>query len=256
MTTGFEDTCDGVDNDGNGIIDDVDVGMDGVCDCLRIATLGAEGEWGDGDIFATWLDSRSATGAANLGSRELTAALLEPYQVIVVQDVSVIGREYSDAEVAAFEQWVDAGGGFMTLIGYAGPDERANVNRLLSSFGIQYGEQQILQKQGGSTVPVTEWVNHPTTDGVSLVGVDNGYPVDGPQGTVLASEGGFNMAKVADAGEGHVFVWGDEWITYDSEWSDHPDYQVELFWVNILKWLSPEDECQVEVPPTLVRAAR
>ncbi len=29
------EVCDGIDNDGNGIIDDVDVGHDGVCDCLR-----------------------------------------------------------------------------------------------------------------------------------------------------------------------------------------------------------------------------
>ena len=28
------ETCDGIDNDGNGIVDDVDVGHDGVCDCL------------------------------------------------------------------------------------------------------------------------------------------------------------------------------------------------------------------------------
>src|SRR5690606_5076652 len=51
-----EDTCDGIDNDGNGIIDDVDVGRDGICDCLMIATLGEPGVWGEGDVFATWLD--------------------------------------------------------------------------------------------------------------------------------------------------------------------------------------------------------
>jgi hypothetical protein len=43
-------------------------------------------------------------------------------------------------------------------------------------------------------------------------------------------------------------MWGDEWITYDSEWKDHPDYQVELFWLNVIKWLTPKAECQVAVP--------
>ncbi len=48
---------------------------------------------------------------------------------------------------------------------------------------------------------------------------------------------------------GHVLVWGDEWITYDSEWSAHPDYQVQALWINVLKWLSPATECQVPLPP-------
>src|SRR5690606_9597809 len=125
-----EDTCDGLDNDGNGIIDDVDVGNDGICDCLRIATLGEAGEWGNGDIFTTWLDTRSATGATDLADATLTLDMLSAHQVIVVQNVSVIGREYSDAEVTAFHDWIESGGGAMTLIGYADPDERANVNRL------------------------------------------------------------------------------------------------------------------------------
>ena len=49
--------------------------------------------------------------------------------------------------------------------------------------------------------------------------------------------------------EYHVIVFGDEWITYDSEWSQdqHPEYQVEQFWLNIFKWLSPSDECQVPI---------
>lgn len=254
-SSGNEDTCDGLDNDGNGIIDDVDVGNDGICDCLRIATLGEAGEWGNGDIFETWLDTRSATGATDLGDATLTPDLLSGYQVVVVQNVSVIGREYADAEVTAFREWIESGGGAMTLIGYADPAERANVNRLLAPFDVQYGEEQILQKQGGVTVPVTNWNAHATTTGVEMIGVDNGYPVTGGA-ALLASEGGHDMARAADAGLGRVFVWGDEWITYDSEWNDRPEYQVELLWVNILKWLSPENECQVEVPPRLINMAR
>jgi hypothetical protein len=48
-------------------------------------------------------------------------------------------------------------------------------------------------------------------------------------------------------------VWGDEWITYDSEWQDVEDQQVELFWLNILKWLSPPMTCQVPIPPDIPR---
>jgi hypothetical protein len=243
-----EDTCDGIDNDNDGVIDDVDVGQDGICDCLRIATLGEPGRWGQGDIFSAWLDARSDNGAVHLHDAVLEAAELDKHQVIVVQDVSVLSRSYAQSEIDALRAWVEAGGGLMTLIGYDDPDEIPNVNSLLAPLGLSYGSQPILQKQGGSTIPVTGWVAHPTTQGVSRIGVDNGYPVQGGPQTV-ASEGGFDVAKAVEVGAGHVFVWGDEWITYDSEWSGHPEYQVELFWLNVIKWLTPVDQCQVAIPP-------
>jgi hypothetical protein len=247
---GNEDTCDGVDNDGNGIVDDVDVGKDGVCDCLRIGTLGEPGEWGDGNIFAAWLDARAAQGAVVLGDQEISAATLGDLQVLVVQNVSEIGREYSDAEVQALEAWVRGGGGLMTLIGYADPSERSNVNRLLAPSGLSYADQPILPKQGGATVPITQWFPHPASDGVTGVGVDNGYPVSGG-GTLVAQEDDFDLARATELDSGKVFVWGDEWITYDSEWSEHPEYQVELLWLNIIKFLTPANECQVPIPDTV-----
>lgn len=256
-TGSVEDSCDGVDNDENGIIDDVDVGQDGICDCLLIATLGQAGTWGDGDVFATWLDSRSANGATDLAGTVLTADVLAPYHIIVVQDVSVIERSYEASEIDALKAWVDAGGGLMTLIGYGDPDERINVNTLLEPFDIQYGETQIAQRQGDPTLPIGAWTTHPITEGVEFVGSDNGYPVEGndDSSTVIAeTDDGHPFGRVGMPGKGHVFVWGDEWITYNSEWVEHEDYQVELFWVNTIKWLTVTDECQVPVPATIPRA--
>lgn len=249
---GGGEVCDGIDNDGNGIIDDLDVGNDGVCDCLRIATLGAPGKWGQGDVFAAWLDSRSVKGAVALGGQVLDRTLLDRYQVIVAQDLSTIGRTYSPAEVTALRDWVDAGGGFLTLIGYGDPSERTNVNTLLAPFSMSYASDQILQKpNGGSTVPVTGWVaGHPVTQGVSKVGVDNGYEVVG-NGLTLATEQGNTVLKALQVGKGRVLSWGDEWITYNSEWSGHPDYQVTLFWLNMIKFLTPPQECQVAIPPSV-----
>lgn len=236
------EVCDGIDNDLNGVIDDVDEGGDGICDCLIIATLGEPGEWGDGDVFATWLDERSDIGATALGDTTLTPELLEPYQVIVAQDLR--GREYSDAEVDALRGWLESGGGLMTLIGYGSPDERTNVNQLLAPSGLQYDATPILA--GSPTVPVTEWETHPVSEMVTQVGVDNGYEVVG-EGDVVAREGGFVVLRAATLGEGKVLVWGDEWITYDSEWNDHPEYELERFWLNAIKWLTPETECQVPI---------
>lgn len=252
------EVCDGIDNDGNGVIDDVDTAGDGVCDCLKIATLGFRGQWGSGNVFQNWLDGKSVAGAVSLEDQTLTPERLSQFDVIVAQDVrsesstgvgSGIGRQYSEAEVQALEAWVRAGGGFMTLIGYAGPTEITNVNRLLAPFGMAYGSQQILPKSGSVTVPVTNWATHPLTQSVTRVGVDNGYPVSG--GTLIAWEpqpGNHDVARATTAGTGHVYVWGDEWITYDSEWTANASYQVERFWLNALKWLTAEGRCQVALP--------
>lgn len=255
------EVCDGIDNDLNGIIDDVDVAGDGICDCLKIATLGYPGQWGNGDVFTSWLNGKSLDGAVSLGGQVLTADLLRPFQVVVIQDVRVgtagqegkgkgIGRKYSTAERDVLKAWVEAGGGVMTLIGYGDATEIENVNVLLGAFGMSYGSTQILAKTGGSTVPVTHWATHPTTEGVQKIGVDNGYPVTG--GFVVAWEpnpGNWDVARVETPGKGHVFVWCDEWITYDSEWTAHPDYQVERFWLNVIKWVTVEGFCQVTLPP-------
>ena len=139
----------------------------------------------------------------------------------------------------------------MTLIGYSSDStEVDNVNRLLAAFSMNYGTDHILPKgNGNSTVPITMWNPHPIDVGVTEVGVDNGYPVMG-MGDVIATGGGYNIGVAQSVGTGHVFVWADEWITYNSEWDSHPDYQVETFWVNAVKWLTVASQCQVSVPPT------
>jgi len=247
-TGGPPEVCDGVDNDNNGVIDDVDQNGDGVCDCLRIATLGVKGTWGSGDVFATWLSARSDAGAVDLADQVLSPELLAHYQVIVAQDVHK-NHQYADAEVAALQDWVNKGGGFMTLIGYADSSEIVNVNRLLVPFAMHYGSQAILQKGGGNpTVPITTWTPHPIDAGVTAVGVDSGYEAQG-MGDAIATARGFTVGRAQSVGAGHVFVWGDEWITYDSEWTDHPDYQLQLFWLNSIKWLTVASQCQVAIPP-------
>jgi hypothetical protein len=242
-SAGSPEICDGVDNDGNGIVDDVDAGGDGVCDCLRIATIGVAGSAGVSGVFDAWLDSRSTRGATHLGDAELTPALLAQHQIVLSQDIR--GRTRTASEVAALEGWIRAGGGFMTLIGYGDTSERANVNLLLAPTGIQYGPEAILYG-GGFTLPVNGWHVHPLSERVTRLGIDNGYPVVGA-GALVADEGGWDVLRAVELGAGHVVVWGDEWISFDSEWTGHPDYQVERFWLNVLKWLSPPGECQVPI---------
>jgi hypothetical protein len=259
---GTPEVCDGIDNDGNDIIDDVDVGHDGICDCLNIATLGQIGPWSNGgNVFASWLNARSPQGAVALDDQELTPSLLQNFQVIVSLHVGTMeidgnGKKvpghhaFSEPEVEAFHAWVENGGGAMTTIGYFNDEKKevVNVNTLLNPLGVGYSTTK-LDLSGF----VTDWVAHPVTMGISSINTQNGVE-PAPLGTALAHGPSQRLAlTVNEVGKGRVVVWGDEWITYDSEWADVENQQVELFWVNILKWLSPPNTCQVPIPPEIIR---
>jgi hypothetical protein len=246
---GQETTCDGMDDDLNGVIDDVDAAGDGVCDCLRVATLGLHGEWGGGNVLTGWLAERTTTAIESLGESELSAEILAPFHVLLVLDVSSMhnaGLSYSATESQVLWEWVRQGGGLMTMIGYSDAGEPSNVNTLLGAFSLGYGPEQVLPGSG-APVPITEWFEHPIATGIMQVGADNGYPTVG-QGTTVAAEGGYDIGKAVIIGDGHVLVWGDEWVTYEDEWSGNASYQVEQFWVNTFDWLSRASECHVPRP--------
>jgi hypothetical protein len=152
---------------------------------------------------------------------------------------------FSDDEVSAFERWVRAGGGVMTTIGYTNDEsaEVANVNRLLAPFGMGYSTSK-LDLSGY----IEDWQAHPLSSEVSRIFTQNGIEPDDSSGMTIAHDPNDRVAlQVTQPEIGHVVVWGDEWITYDSQWMDVKDQQVERFWLNILKWMSPAKVCQVPI---------
>ena len=259
------EVCDGVDNDQNGVIDDLDANVDGLCDCLRIGVFGYPGPR-PREQLQGMMSTRAVTTAI-LAGQTMTADLLSTLDVVIVQDVQDgqatgtdgqegigkgIGRVYSDAEVEALQAWVAAGGGVMTLAGYNSiTEEVTNVNRLLAPFGVSYDSQVVLLSGSfTASVPVTHWDRtHPLASGVTKVGVAGGRSVLGA-GTLVAWEpnpGASDVARAMEWGRGHVFVWGDEWITYDSNWSN-AEYQDKRLWLNSFKWLSAAGYCHVPIP--------
>ncbi len=44
-----------------------------------------------------------------------------------------------------------------------------------------------------------------------------------------------------ERGSGKIFVWGDEWVEYDSEWKALPE--ITPLWVNIFEWITPVSLC-------------
>lgn len=243
--------CDRLDNDDNGLVDDADVEGDGVCDCLKIASIGRPGAYGTGDLqFRTWPNAMAQNHVVALGDARLTSELLAQYDVLIVLNVSTVPavpgeqvhHELSDDEVEVFEGWVRAGGGAFTTAGYSGEvaDEVANVNKLLAPFDLAYSSTQY-----GLDGLITRWTPHPVTEGVQRVYAEVGLVPDGAAALTLAVDATDHVAlQVPKDDPAKILVWGDEWITYASQWQAEADQQVERFWVNALTWLSREDSCQ------------
>jgi hypothetical protein len=100
---------------------------------------------------------------------------------------------------------------------------------------------------------IEQWEPHAISENVKKIRTDNGVEPEGVMGMTLARDGASHVAlQVTQAQDGRVVVWGDEWVTYDSEWNDTTDQQVDRFWLNLLKWLSPPKVCQVVLPPVIL----
>lgn len=231
---GSETVCDGVDNDGNGIIDDVDVGNDGLCDCIRIGFFGkvASDAGQATGSFESWLTALSGqVPIAHLdATATLTASWLSNLQVLIVgglQDRAARageGSAFTGDEIAAFDGWIAQGGGVITLSGYTANIRDARpVAELIQNTGLGYDLMSVsgpgvISEDGppvwlrGITTPT-----HPIVDGVKEVGVYYGYPVTG-DGTPILSAEGYVLGVAKEQGAGRVFAFADEWITQDATW--------------------------------------
>jgi hypothetical protein len=243
--------CDGRDNDDNGRIDDADVENDGVCDCLKLASIGRPGAYGEGDLqFRTWPNAMAQNHVVSLEGAELTDKLLADIDVLIVLNVSTVAdvagerphHAFTDQEVESLARWVRAGGGVFTTSGYSGEvdTEVVNVNKLLAPFKLAYSPSKY-----GLNGIVADWTKHPVTDGVQRVYIEVGAQPDGTEALTLAKDATEHVAlQVPTDAAAKVIVWGDEWITYASQWQAESNQQVERFWVNAITWLSRDSSCQ------------
>jgi hypothetical protein len=242
-TTSQETECNGIDDDCNGQVDDVDAAGDGICDCLRIGLVGLPG-LNPSSNFQSWLKGfgTSVERVNEDPSEAFDDALLEKFDVVILDRLT---RPYTKEEAATFANWIGKGKGFISMTGYTGapaPDFYPNV--LLAPFGLQY--------QGAlSSAVADKFEPHPTTEGITSVTFLGGYtilsnPGPGVTNTLIASNSAGPVGYATELSAGRGVVWGDEWIEFDSEWQKLP--QIQKFWVNMVSWVGPKDYCVVGKP--------
>lgn len=213
---------------------DPPTGTDDVC---SVAILGDPGSNPSAN-FAAWLGERGPTverfeSVAALPA--LTAAELSRFDVVFLDwlapDKSV---GISPGELAS---WVETGGRLVALSGYGDYPEALTVqNELLLPLAVGFDTTATLWG------PVMDFVPHAITTGLTSLTFIGGRAVThqaDDEVLMTVGEPAQDVCVVAERGSGKVFLFGDEWITYDSEWSTQPE--IEQFWVNVFAWLGDCD---------------
>jgi len=232
---------------GKGILLDVDAGSTpnqspGTgCARLNIGIFGNPGS-NSSSNFEQWV-TKAGTSVQRIQTRAdepLTSATVQPFDVIVLDCLT---RDYTADEAASFAAWVTSGGGVAAMSGYH--DDTTvdwHANSLLASLGVAFSGERVWG-------PATSFASHPIARGLTSVTFTGGYPVADLGGSSsmrdpIAFIPGTPPKPVGFAiqmGVGHAFVWGDEWIEFDSEWAALPE--IPQLWVQAFAWMAPTNTC-------------
>jgi hypothetical protein len=221
--------------------------------CIQIAFVGDDASDSSTapDQFVDWMIAGGATVTRIAATASLSASQLEPLHVVVVGNMTaqVGGGLYDADDVANLRDWVEAGGGLVTLAGHTADELAAQpADLLLEPLGLGYdyaGRGPGVLGEGEPPMVTSGIIgaDHPAMANVSSLGVYFAYPVEG-DGVPLVEEQGFVLAMAKEVGRGRVFAFGDEYSTFVSEWATHTELQHERLWTNVLDWLGAPAGCQ------------
>jgi hypothetical protein len=149
-------------------------------------------------------------------------------------NVTLYDEDWSEAEIAALERYVEQGG-LLVLTNsaehrdfsgrpIAANEDWADMNALAGRFGVTYQEPFLA---GGAAAVVAE---HPLLKGVQNLQLlaGNGVGLDFEQGTVLATVDKRPAAVLVDHGAGRVLALADIWMLA-AGW----DGENTVFWENM-----------------------
>ena len=275
---------------------------------LRILSLGQPAQYGassgsgdNTDAFQAFMNGNT-NGTATMDMlksfKHITELDLSKYDLVILQ--ALYNQKpynpasdlwgYNDADAAALRDWVkNSGGAVVTMSGYFSDTavEIQPLNQLLAGSdhwsGIAYnGDDTFVSCPDNmcyctdSSIPFDNWqtnyADYPAlTHDLKKVGVFHGRSVScsGSDCQVFAKDPSAGIVGVAKiVGKGRLYAWGDEWVTYTSQWgltdtqwdTQHSEcsgytaktaYNVPQFWYNAFRWLVPSNTCfTIIVPPT------
>ena len=258
------------------------------------------------DAFQAFINSNTK-GTATMQMLQtfthITDLDLSKYDVIILQALYTNPYDpnglwtYSAADAAALYDWVNnKGGAIIAMSGYFSDStiEIVPLNQLLAPFGITYdGDNTYTSNDCPNTpnsgtlcycaygsIPFNNWNSQvpDITKNLGKVGVFMGRSITCPGSDCqvvgtnnVDTAAKSNIAGVAKVvGKGRVFAWGDEWVTYTSQWGLTPDpqydnattyaqcvgytphtsYTVPQFWYNVFRWAAQSTCLTIVVPPT------
>ena len=281
-----------------------------LCQPVRILSLGQPAKYGansgstdNTNAFQAFMNSNTkgtATMEMLLTFTHITDFDLSKYDVIILQALYTNPYDpnglwtYSAADAAALHDWVNnKGGAIIAMSGYFSDTavEIQPLNQLLVPFGITYdGDNTYTSNDcpnppslcycAYGSIPFDNWSTAvpDITKNLKKVGIFYGRSIMCPgsdcqivgTNTVdsTAQSKIVGVAKVV--GNGRVFAWGDEWVTYTSQWGLTPDpqydnattyaqcvgytpmtsYTVPQFWYNVFRWVAQTTCLTIVVPPT------
>ena len=262
----------------------------GRCTCFNIASIGLPGHTGfqsgmdSTTAFTDWLNTQSSAQVDMYTARPtLNAEFLNKYDVLIIQWLvdGISGENgtgywtFTSVETDALAAWVKAGGGLITLSGYdAQAQEVTPLNQLVqATTDMSYGMADVLGTVStanyclGESDPLGGWVQStPLGKHIEEVGAFHGRPINpGPKAVVDCTDGTNVYAAHEDVGDGHVFAYTDEWVTYTSQWfgidaggscvdaSADTVYQVPQFWYNAITYASQATACPFTLNAPITR---
>jgi hypothetical protein len=203
-------------------------------EACRLAILGDPGS-NPGANFAQWINERGPVVdryAVGPDAQGFTLTTLSTYQVLLLD------RLAQEATVGILPSelmtWVEGGGRVIALSGYDDyPEAVAVQNQLLAPLSLGFVSESPVWG------PVSEFAAHPITQGLATLTFVGGRQVNHAATDTaimwIGNDISLPVGVVATRGTGRLFLFGDEWVTYDSEWAALPE--IEQFWVNVFDWL-------------------